>query len=54
MLLHFADAVCNIGPLHVHSAFPFEGMNGWLGDLYHGTKDPQNQVHIYNYKYAMK
>ena len=32
MLLHFADAVRNLGPLYVHSAFPFEGMNGWLGD----------------------
>ena len=48
MLLHFADAVRNIGPLYVHSAFPFEGMNGWLGDLYHGTKLPQNQVYICN------
>ena len=49
MLLHFADAVRNLGPLYVHSAFPFESMNGWLGDLYHGTKDPQNQVHTYSY-----
>ena len=52
MLLHFADAVRNLGPLYVHSAFPFESMNGWLGDLYHGTKDPQNQVHTYSYSYS--
>ena len=45
MLLHFAEATRNLGPLWVHSAFPFEDMNGWLGDLYHGTKDPQKQVY---------
>lgn len=46
MLLHLADSVRNLGPLWCHSAFPFEDMNGWLGDLYHGTRDPQKQVHI--------
>ena len=44
-LLHLADAVRNLGPLWAHSAFPFEGMNGWLGDLYHGTREPQKQVY---------
>jgi len=43
-LLHLADAVRNFGPLWAHSAFPFEGINGWLGDLYHGTREPQKQV----------
>jgi len=45
MLLHFAEATRNLGPLWVHSAFPFEDMNGWLGDLFHGTRDPQKQVY---------
>ena len=46
MLLHLLDSVRNLGPLWAHSAFPFEGMNGWLSDLYHGTKVPQKQVYI--------
>ena len=46
MLLHLPDSVRNLGPLWAHSAFPFEGMNGWLGELYHGTRDPQKQVAI--------
>lgn len=44
MLLHFADSVRNLGPLWAHSAFPFEDTNGWLGDLFHGTRDPHKQV----------
>ena len=43
-LLHFADSVRNLGPLWAHSAFPFEDTNGWLGDLFHGSRDPQKQV----------
>ena len=44
LLLHFADSVRCLGPLWAHSVFPFEDANGWLGDLYHGTRDPQKQV----------
>lgn len=43
-LLHFADAVHYLGPLWVHSTFPFEDMNGWLGDLFNGTNFPDKQV----------
>lgn len=43
-LLHLPDAVRNLGPLWAHSTFPFEGMNGWLSDLYHGTREPQKQI----------
>ena len=43
-LLHFADSVRNLGPLRAHSAFPFEDTNGWLCDLFHGSRDPQKQV----------
>jgi len=46
MLLHLPDSVRNLGPLWAHSAFPFEGMNGWLSDLYHGTRVPQKQVYF--------
>ena len=46
MILHLPDSVRNLGPLWAHSAFPFEGMNGWLSDLYHGTRVPQKQVYI--------
>jgi len=44
MLLHLPDAVRNLGPLWAHSTFPSENMNGWLRELYHGTRDPQKQV----------
>jgi len=30
MLLHFAEATRNLGPLWVHSTFPFEDMNEWM------------------------
>ena len=46
MILHLPDAVRNLGPLWAHSTFPFENMNGWLNDLYHGTRDPQKQVAV--------
>ena len=45
-LLHIADAVRNLGPLWAHSAFPFEDTNGWLGDLFHGTRNPHKQVNV--------
>ena len=46
-LLHLADAVRNLGRLWAHLAFPFEGMNGWLGDSYYGTREPQKQVYVH-------
>jgi len=49
-LLHLADAVRNLGPLWAHSTFPFEEMNGWLGELYHGIREPQKQVCTYIYE----
>ena len=44
LLLHFANSVRDLGPLWAHSAFPFDDTNGWLGDLFHGTRDPHKQV----------
>jgi hypothetical protein len=46
MLLHFADCVRNLGPLWAHSTFPFEDANGWLTELFHGTRDAHKQVHL--------
>ena len=40
-LLH---SVRLLGPLWAHSTFPFEDANGWLGDLFNGTKHPDKQV----------
>lgn len=48
-LLHFADSVRNLGPLWAHSSFPFEDTNGWLTDLFHGSRDPQKQVCVWIY-----
>ena len=53
MLLHLPDSVRNLGPLWAHSAFPFEGMNGWLSELYHGTRVPQKQVYTLVYMYVV-
>ena len=47
-LLHFCDSVRNLGPLWAHSTFPFEHMNGWFNNLYHGVRNPANQVHLCN------
>ena len=44
-LLHLADSVRYLGPLWAHSTFPFEDTNGWLGDLFNGTRNPDKQVH---------
>ena len=41
---NYADSVRNLGPLWAHSTFPFEDANGWLRELFHGTRDPQKQV----------
>ena len=53
ILLHLPDAVRSLGPLWAHSTFPFEGMNGWLSELYHGTRDPQKQVYIHYNCFAL-
>ena len=42
-MLHFGDSVRALGPLRAHSAFPFEDTNG---ELFHGSRDPQQQVCI--------
>lgn len=43
-LLHLPDAVRNLGPLWVTSCYPFEGLNGLLKKLIHGTRYVQLQV----------
>lgn len=45
-LLHLADSVRYLGPLWVHSTFPFEDTNGWLCDLFNGTRNPDKQVYV--------
>ena len=47
-LLHFCDSVRYLGPLWAHSTFPFEHMNGWFNNLYHGVRNPANQVRLCN------
>ena len=37
----------NLGLLWAYSRFPFEGMNGWLGDLYHGTREPKSRFVVF-------
>ena len=46
ILLHFADSVRHLGTLWAHSAFPFEDSNGWLRDLFRGSRDPPKQVSL--------
>lgn len=43
-LLHLPDVVQDLGPLWVYSCFSFEGMNGELVKLFHGTQHPQIQI----------
>jgi len=43
-LLHLADAVQDLGPLWVHSCFPFESLNGNILKLYHGSQGVEKQV----------
>lgn len=38
ILLHLSDSVRNWGPLWCYSAYSFEGCNGFLLKLYHGTQ----------------
>ena len=44
ILRHFADSVRNMGPLWAHSTFPFEDANGWLTELFNGTRNPPKEV----------
>ena len=43
-LLHLADDVRNLGPLWIHSCFPFESYNGNLLKLFHGTQNVELQI----------
>lgn len=44
LLTHLAKSVKLLGPLWAHSAFVFEGANGSLLKLVHGTKDVPKQI----------
>lgn len=43
-LLHLPDVVRNLGSLWVTSCYPFEGLNGLLKKLIHGTRFVQLQI----------
>ena len=45
-LKHMPKCVENWGPLRAHSCFPFESVNGDLLKLFHGTRNPVEQVCI--------
>ena len=45
-LKHMPKCVENWGPLWAHSCFPFESVNGDLLKLFHGTRNPVEQVCI--------
>lgn len=45
-LLHLPDTVRRLGPLWVHSCFPFEAANGVILELFHGTQSSEKQVQI--------
>lgn len=44
MLSHMPLMVRCWGPIWTHAAFAFEGMNGQLKALWHGTKDSSKEV----------
>lgn len=44
ILLHLSDSVRNWGPLWCYSAYSFEGCNGFLLKLYHGTQSVPLQI----------
>lgn len=46
LLLHLPDAVKELGPLWVYSCFHFEGQNGILKNLIHGTQKVDIQLII--------
>ena len=43
-LKHVSKCVENWGPLWAYSCFPFESQNGDLLKLFHGTRNPVEQV----------
>ncbi|XP_046332208.1 uncharacterized protein LOC124115320 [Haliotis rufescens] len=43
-LLHLPSTVQNLGPLWVHSCFPFENLNGNLMSMFHGTQHVDLQI----------
>lgn len=44
LLSHLVDCVERLGPLWAYCAFPFEGRNGDLKKMFHGTRDMSKQV----------
>ena len=50
LLLHLSDTVRELGPLWVYSCFHFEGLNGILKNLIHGTQQVDKQL-ITSYSY---
>ena len=44
LLLHLPNTVHQLGPLWVYSCFYFEGENGTLKSLVHGTQHTEKQV----------
>ena len=50
LLLHLPDTVRQLGPLWVYSCFYFEGQNGTLKSLVHGTRHVDSQIlHSFSY-----
>lgn len=43
-LLHLADKVRDLGPLWAYSCFFYEGLNGDLRSLFHGTQNVHMQI----------
>ena len=52
-LLHFPEAVQQLGPIWANTCYEFENTNGVLKKLYHGTKQIDNQVATYTIKLCM-
>ena len=50
LLLHLPDTVRELGPVWVYSYFHFEGLNGILKNLAHGTQQVDKQL-ITSYSY---
>ena len=46
LLQHLVHYVHQYGPLWTHSCFPFEGLNGRLLKMYHGTQYVALQVPV--------
>ena len=44
LLLHLPDNLRELGPLWVYSCFHFEGLNGILKSLIHGTQQVDKQL----------